>query len=191
MIRRTRWSALALAAASLTACTDSGDAPSALAKESPALQCPTDGLSDVPAECILDDDGFDPSPAPASTVSAPSSSAAIPAVQFDRQPGDLAVGGNDEDPTKQEQVFTVTVAAGARLSVSVACRGFAEMDVTTEPKTLAEVTLPCGDVDPVELTVLDPELLEAPVTYRVTVTSPAPSRWYVALGSVTEPAATS
>lgn len=186
-VRRTA-SALLLAVA-LCACSSEPEAESSpLASESPAVDCATDGTTDLPVECVPGDRGFDASPAPVDTSGAPASSADIPAVALPRDPEDLALGGNADDPSRTTQTLTVTVPAGARLSATTACRGFVELELTTVPVSKVESVLPCGQDEAIELTVLDPVLLEAPVTYEVTVTAPAPSRWSVALGAVTRPA---
>lgn len=180
---------LALSLFTLTACSsDPSPAPDPIAM--PSDVCPIDGISPIPAECVPGDRGFDVVPVPVDKSGAPASSASIPAVVLTRQPGDLVAGGNDVDPSLTTRTFTVTVAAGARLSATSACRGFAELEVRSVPPTKIAHTLPCGQDQAIDLTVLDPTLLSKRQTYQVTVTAPAPSRWFLVLGSVTRPAPT-
>lgn len=181
-----RTAAVAAATLALTACSGGSTAAPPVPPASPG--CPLTGP--IPVECVPDDKGFDVSPVPVSTEGAPASSAAIPAVTLPAQPEDLVAGGNDRDPTLTTRTFAVTVPAGARLSVTSACRGFAELDVRTVPDSKAAHTLPCGRSDAIDITVRDPTLLAAPRRYQVTVRVPAPSRWYVAVGAVTFPAPT-
>lgn len=171
---------LLLVVLALTACTGGGRS-SAGPTAVPTPGCPLEG--DIPASCVPDDTGFD-SPPPIDFRGAPRSSAAIPVVAFARQPGDLALGGNDTDPTLTRRTFRVTVPAGRRLSVTAACRGYADLVVTTTPASKAEVTLRCGVQEAKEVTVLEPSAAARPTSYQVNVQVPGPSRWFVAVAAV-------
>lgn len=178
---------LAITAVALVGCGSSGDEAPPVTLPS-ASACPVEPPEQgLPAECVGGETGFDVTPAPVATEGAPASSAEIPAVVFDRVPTDLVTGGNDADPALERRTFTVTVPAGARLSATVACRGFGELTVTTSPRSEVELALPCGQDEPVDLTVLDPDFETQPATYEVVVEAPAPSRWYAAVGAETTP----
>lgn len=153
----------------------------------PSDACPIEGA--IPASCVPDDTGFG-DPEPIDKRDAPASSALIPKVVIPRDAGDLALGGNDLNPALTTKTFSVTVAAGARLSITSGCQGYADLVLTTKPVSKAEHTLRCGPDEPKEVTVLDPTPLARATTYAVKVVVPGPSRWYVAVGSTTQAAPT-
>jgi hypothetical protein len=140
---------------------------------------------EVPAECVVEpSDG----PPPIPTGSYPRTSAEIEAVTIPSAPTDLVRGGNDTDPTLATRTFSVTVPQGRRLELTAACNGATFLEVATVPESKAEVTMSCFEPGGIsEITVSDDVFQTAPKQYQVTVTTKAPSRWYVALGSTAEP----
>lgn len=117
----------------------------------------------------------------------PATSAAIAPVTLEAEPGDLARGGNDADPTLTTRTFRVTVPKGGRLEVTAACNGATFLEVATVPDSLAELTMSCFEEGSTsELSVSDDVFQPAPKSFDVTVTTQAPSRWFAAVGSTTE-----
>lgn len=170
----------------LPACT-SQDARREAAPASPSADpCASAEPAELPASCVDGDAPFDTVASP--TGSAPSSSAAIPAVTLPASPGDLASGGNDRDAAKTEEVFTVRVPAGQRLVTTAACEGRSKIQVVIVPASAAAQEFACGDGVVSELTVEDSEPVAAATSFTIRVTAPAPSRWAVAVGATDEPA---
>lgn len=117
----------------------------------------------------------------------PKTSAEIAAVTLEAEPGDLARGGNDVDPTLTTRTFRVTVPKGGRLEVTAACNGATFLEVETVPDSLAELTMSCFEEGSTsELSVSDDVFQPAPKSFDVTVTTQAPSRWFATVGSTTE-----
>ena len=144
------------------------------------------GATEVPASCVPSQGPEGPPPVP--TGSYPPTSAEIDPVTIPAAPTDLARGGNDADPSLTTRAFTVTVPQGRRLEVTAACDGATFLEVETEPASVAELTMSCFEPSGVsELTVGDDQVQAAPKQFRVTVTTKAPSRWFVAVGSTDAP----
>ena len=143
------------------------------------------GATEVPAECV--EQGPD-APPEVPVDAFPKTSAEIEAVTLPPAPTDLARGGNDADPALTTRTFSVTVPQGRRLQVTAACNGATFLDVETVPSSSAELRMSCFEQGAVsELTDGDDEVRTAPTRFQVTVTTEAPSRWYAAVGSTSEP----
>lgn len=175
----------------LTACSSDPEAspgPSALPTLAAPTGCPTVGATEIPTECVPNQASDGPPPIPVGKY--PPTSAEIKPVVLAAAPGDLAAGGNDKDPTLLTRTFDVTVPAGARLSLAAACDGATFLEAKTVPASKAELTISCFDTDgPSELTVSDDVFQPAPKAFKVTITTKAPSRWYVAVGGTMDPLA--
>ncbi len=131
-----------------------------------------------------------PTPVPSPTGTDPAEgSAAYDALVVEPEAGELARGGNDEDAELTGRTFAVVVPAGSRLRTRAVCQGRTRVTVATEPPSDAESELACTEGTPAEIIVEEPAAHPAAATYTVTVTAPAPARWYVVVSAVEGPAA--
>ena len=107
------------------------------------------------------------------------------ALRIEPLPGQLAAAGNDVAVARTSARLTAVVRPGHRLGVQAVCEGRTAVTVTTEPPSAVAVELPCGfEGAPREIGVEDPTGVAAATTYRITVSAPAPSRWYAAFYEV-------
>lgn len=174
-----------LVVVSLSACSSGGTTSGPTAVTRPT-GCPPNEAPEIRPECVEDSQDFDAVATP--TGAAPSGSDAIAPVTLAKQPGDLALGGNEKDPAKTTQTFTVTVPAGSRLRTTAACEGRNQIAVTVSPQSAAAQEFTCGfEGAPAELTVEDSMPVRSPTTFTVTVTAKPPSRWFVAIGATDAP----
>ncbi len=124
---------------------------------------------------------------PSSTVTA---TGQLPPLRLSPDPGQLAAGGNDTAPSLTTATFSVTLPAGTRLKIHVACAGKDFMKVTTVPDSKARLELKCGaGGSAAEVAVLDPAVVSTPTHYVVTVKTTAPARWWVNISGSKQPAA--
>lgn len=168
----------------LTACTG-GSAPAVEPSAAAPDPCSEVGATSVPASCIPGESG-DFGAIPAQSGSPPTSSTSIPPVTAPPVPGELARGGNDKDPAQTTQTFAVTLPPGQRLRTTLACQGATTVRLVTSPQSGAEQEFACGYELPAELTVEDSVPTKAATRYTVTVTAPAPARWYVVVSATAE-----
>lgn len=63
------------------------------------------------------------------------------------------------------------------------CQGRTSVTVTTAPASGAQSELACTEQSPDEVVVQDPSPRPADTAYRVTVTAPAPVRWYAVVSA--------
>lgn len=109
----------------------------------------------------------------------PEGSAFWDALTIEALPGQLKAVGNDVDVARTSAAFRVTVHAGHRLGVQAVCEGRTAVVVQTVPDTAAAVDLTCGfDGKPAEVGAVDPTAVSAATTYQVSVSAPAPARWF-------------
>jgi hypothetical protein len=164
-----------------TACGGSSGGDASVAPD----PCSNATATSVPASCIPGEGNFTAVPSQSGTP--PVSSAAIPAVVNPPEPGELARGGNDKDPSVLVRRFTVTLPAGERLRTTLACQGAHSIVLTTTPKSAAEQEFTCDYAAPAQLSVEDSVPASAPTSYVVTVKVQAPARWYVVISGTKTP----
>jgi hypothetical protein len=169
----------------LTGCSGDTKEPDPLSTGDTPSNCPTGASNEVDPRCVSEGPEAPPE-IPFGDF--PKTSAEIAAVTIPSGPGELARGGNDVDPSLTTRTFEVTVPAGSRLLVTVACNGATFLDATTEPDSLAEVNMSCfeksGGVS--ELAVGDTVVQKSPTRFSVTVKTSAPSRWFASVSATTE-----
>ncbi len=140
----------------------------------------------MPANCV--ETGPEPSP----TVF-PDDGAKIAPVTIEPVEGKLGGADNRDDATKRKATFSVTVPAGQHIGTVAGCLGNGLVVVDTVPASAAYLQIDCN-ADPVQYSELVTEASKNQtdtVTYQVTVTSDAASRWDVAVFATSKLANTS
>ena len=150
-----------------------------------------DLTADVPQECVPG--GSDPDALPTPSGPPPAEGSAFyDAVVIDDQPGVLQGAGNDQDVARTTSSFSVTVQPGMRIASRSVCEGRTNVVIETVPDSGAATTFSCGFTGaPAEFAVEDSVPVTTPTTFRVTVTVPAPARWYTTIyqnGEAIDPA---
>ncbi len=126
-----------------------------------------------------------PTSDPSATATA---SAQLSPVKLAPDQGQVAAGGNDVDPSLTTMTFHVTIPTGTRLKVHAACLGNHNIVIKTQPTSDAESEFNCGIHGVAsEVGVSDPHVVSAPTSFTVTVTTTAPTRWWVNVVGTTEP----
>ncbi len=120
----------------------------------------------------------------------PTDASKIPAVTIEPVIGKIGGADNRDDAAKRTATFTVTVPAGQHLGSVVGCLGNGNVKLETKPDSGAFQSIACdGDAEQYsELVSETSDNLKAAVTYTVTVTADAASRWDVAVFSTSKPA---
>jgi hypothetical protein len=169
---------LAAALLLLTGCTGGGDdvpIPS-------ADPCLVQDATEVPEECL--EDGGEGSPG----ASPPASSADIAPITQPPVENELARAANDQDPSRTNADFDVTIPAGARLRSTVICNGAGTVRLTTSPESGAQQEFRCEyGGEGVELTVEAATQVAQQQAYEVSFTAEVPARWLVVLSYVQGP----
>lgn len=163
----------------LTACSGGGDSTDTnetvpTTSADPCFLADNAKVTAFPGDCVSDGPT-------APTGAAPTSgSAAYKPLVLKPETGQLKATGNDVDVAKTSDTFSVTVRPGYRIGVHAVCEGRTDVKVTTVPDSGAALSFSCGfEGFPAEIGTADPVLVKVATTYKVSVSVPAPARWFL------------